>query len=163
MAFIGANRLRLRHLAEAGNATAARYLEAFRKPEGLLSTAMMGVTIAHITASSVATWALIPVIGPMAAVVVTAGLTPLMLIVREVMVPLVDVAALPDTATPDDAVRLIAERGFSRIPIFTDRIFNIVGVVTAMDLLRTGAEATDVRALVRPATYVPETKQIDDL
>src|SRR5206468_8377070 len=45
----------------------------------------MGVTIAHITASSVATWALIPVIGPMAAVVVTAGLTPLMLIFGEVI------------------------------------------------------------------------------
>ena len=32
MAFIAANRLRLRHLAEEGNATAARYLEAFRQP-----------------------------------------------------------------------------------------------------------------------------------
>jgi putative hemolysin len=83
--------------------------------------------------------------------------------VREVMVPLVDVAALPETATRADAVRLIQERGFSRIPVFTDRVFNIVGVVTAMDLLRRGGEATDVRALMRPATYVPETKRIDDL
>ena len=32
-----------------------------------------------------------------------------------------------------------------------------------MDLLRRGGEATDVRALMRPATYVPETKRIDDL
>jgi CBS domain containing-hemolysin-like protein len=83
--------------------------------------------------------------------------------VREVMVPLVDVAALAETATRVDAVRLIQERGFSRIPVFTDRVFNIVGVVTAMDLLRRGGEATDVRALMRPATYVPETKRIDDL
>jgi CBS domain containing-hemolysin-like protein len=60
-------------------------------------------------------------------------------------------------------VRLIQERGFSRIPVFTDRVFNIVGVVTAMDLLRRGAEAPDLRALMRPATYVPETKRIDDL
>jgi len=260
MAFIGANRLRLRHLAEAGNRTAARYLEAFKQPERLLSTAMMGVTIAHITASSVATWALLPLAGNMAALVVTLGLTPLMLIfgevipkavarewatalilglfrlvemastllspltwaantlvsgvlalagrrrtstrqfvsreelklllqmepeeadvttseaemidkifdlgdtaVREVMVPLVDVVALPDSATIDEAVRLIGERGFSRIPVFTDRVFNIVGVVTAMDLLRRGAEAGDLRSLMRPATYVPETKRIDDL
>ena len=34
MAFIAANRLRLRHLAEGGNRTAARYLEAFRSPSG---------------------------------------------------------------------------------------------------------------------------------
>jgi putative hemolysin len=260
MSFIAANRVRLRHMAEGGNRTAIRYLEAFRSPERLLSTAMMGVTIAHITASSVATWALLPVVGGAAALLVTVALTPIMLVfgevipkavareratglilwlfpvietlgrlltpltwganalvgralalfgrertstrqfvsreelqlllqmepeeadvtvseaemidkifdlgetaVREVMVPLVDVAALPETATRADAVRLIQERGFSRIPVFTDRVFNIVGVVTAMDLLRRGGEATDVRALMRPATYVPETKRIDDL
>ncbi len=83
--------------------------------------------------------------------------------VREVMVPMVDVAALPETATPEDCVGLIIERGFSRIPIYADQIFNVVGVVTAMDLLRHGATARDVRALMRPATYVPETKRIDDL
>jgi hypothetical protein len=75
--------------------------------------------------------------------------------VREVMVPLVDVAALPETASPADVVRLIQERGFSRIPVFTERVFNIVGVVTAMDLLRRGAEAPDLRALMR---YVPGCK-----
>ena len=260
MSFIAANRVRLRHMAEGGHRTAVRYLEAFRSPERLLSTAMMGVTIAHITASSVATWALIPVVGGRAALLVTLALTPLMLVfgevipkavareratglilalfpmiegvgklltpltwganalvgralslvgrqptstrqfvsreelklllqmepeeadvtvteaemidkifdlgetaVREVMVPLVDVAALPETASPGDAVRLIQERGFSRIPVFTDRAFNIVGVVTTMDLLRLGGQAPDLRSLMRPATYAPETKRIDDL
>ncbi|MGH7374256.1 MAG: hemolysin family protein [Candidatus Rokuibacteriota bacterium] len=260
MSFIAANRLRLRHMAEGGHRTAIRYLDAFRSPERLLSTAMMGVTIAHITASSVATWALIPVVGGGAALLVTLALTPLMLVfgevipkavareratgmilvlfpmiegvgklltpltwganalvgralslvgrqptstrqfvsreelklllqmepeeadvtvteaemidkifdlgetaVREVMVPLVDVAALPETASPADAVRLIQERGFSRIPVFTDRAFNIVGVVTTMDLLRLGGQAPDLRSLMRPATYAPETKRIDDL
>jgi CBS domain containing-hemolysin-like protein len=260
MSFIAANRLRLRHMAEGGHRTAVRYLEAFRSPERLLSTAMMGVTLAHITASTVATWVLIPVVGGGAALLVTLGLTPLMLVfgevipkavareratglilvlfpmiegvgkllapltwgantlvgralslvgrqptstrqfvsreelklllqmepeeadvtvteaemidkifdlgetaVREVMVPLVDVAALPETASPDDAVCLIRERGFSRIPVFTDRAFNIVGVVTTMDLLRLGGQAPDLRSLMRPATYVPETKRIDDL
>jgi CBS domain containing-hemolysin-like protein len=76
---------------------------------------------------------------------------------------MVDVVALPETATPDDAVHLISERGFSRIPVFADRILNVVGVITAMDLLRRGAQAADVRALMRPATYVPETKRIDEL
>jgi len=83
--------------------------------------------------------------------------------VREVMVPLVDVAALPDTATLDEAVAVVTGRGFSRIPVFTGRVDNIVGVITAMDLLRRGAQAADLRALMRPATYVPDTKRIDDL
>src|SRR6266511_1775448 len=85
MSFIAANRLRLRHLAEEGNRNAARYLESFKAPERLLSTAMMGVTIAHITASSVATWALLPEVGEAAALVVTLALTPIMLVFGEVI------------------------------------------------------------------------------
>jgi putative hemolysin len=260
MAFIAANRVRIRHLAEGGNATATRYLEAFRRPERMLSAAMMGVTVAHIAASSMATWALLPVVGGWSAALATAVLVPLMLVfgeiipkavagewatalilrlyrvlelvaailspltwgaralvagalgalglrtsgtrhfvsreelkvllqlepeeadvtsseaemidkifdlgdtaVREIMVPLVDVVALPETARPEDAVRLIQERGFSRIAVFTDRVINIVGVVAAMDLLSRGAEASDLKTLMRPATYVPETKRIDEL
>ncbi len=260
MAFIAANRVRLRHLAETGDTVAARYLEAFRSPERMLSTAMMGVTIAHIAASSFATWALLPIAGAWTAFVVTVTLVPVMLVfgevipktaarerstamirrlfpvlqvatmilapitwgaralvggalkavglrgattrqfvsreelklllqlepteadvtsteaemidkifdlgetaVREIMVPLVDVAALPENTTPDDAVRLIQERGFSRLPVYADRELNIVGVVTTMDLLRRGAETRDLKTLMRPATYAPETKRIDEL
>jgi CBS domain containing-hemolysin-like protein len=83
--------------------------------------------------------------------------------VREVMVPLVEVAMLPAGASPREAVGLIAERGFSRIPIFDQRETNIVGVVAAMDLLSRGAEARAVDDLMRQPYYVPETKRIDDL
>jgi CBS domain containing-hemolysin-like protein len=83
--------------------------------------------------------------------------------VREVMVPLVDVSMLPVTASPADAVALIEQRGFSRIPIFRDRETDLVGVVAAMDLLRRGAEVGRVDALMREPYYVPETKRIDDL
>ncbi|HSB60427.1 MAG TPA: CNNM domain-containing protein, partial [Vicinamibacteria bacterium] len=56
MAFIAADRLRLRHLAEEGRSpTAARYLAAFHQPERALSAAMMGVTIAHVVAASAIT------------------------------------------------------------------------------------------------------------
>src|SRR5262249_3156400 len=85
MSVIAANRVRLLHLAEGGHRTAIRYLEAFRHPERLLSTAMMGVTLAHITASTVATWALIPYAGGTAALLVTVVLTPLMLVFGEVI------------------------------------------------------------------------------
>ena len=80
MAFIAANRVRIRHLAENGDAIAARYLESFRRPERMLSAAMMGVTVAHIAASSLATWALLPVAKGWAAFVATIILVPLMLV-----------------------------------------------------------------------------------
>jgi magnesium and cobalt exporter, CNNM family len=85
MAFIAANRVRIRHLAENGNVTAARYLEAFRRPERMLSAAMMGVTVAHIAASSLATWALLPVARGWAAFFATVILVPLMLVFGEVI------------------------------------------------------------------------------
>jgi putative hemolysin len=85
MAFIAANRVRIRHLAENGSQTAVRYLEAFRRPERMLSAAMMGVTVAHITASSLATWSLLPVAGGWAAALATIILVPLMLIFGEVI------------------------------------------------------------------------------
>jgi CBS domain containing-hemolysin-like protein len=83
--------------------------------------------------------------------------------VREVMVPLVEVAMLPVSARPMDAIDLIQRRGFSRIPISRERETDIVGVVTAMDLLRRGIEAATLDGLMRPPYYVPETKRIDDL
>jgi CBS domain containing-hemolysin-like protein len=260
MAFIAANRLRLRHLAEEGSRTASRYLEDFRRPERVLSTAMMGVTVSHIVASSAVTYWLLPVLGAWAPWVVTAALTPVMLVfgeiipkavarewatalilrlytplrwasavlvpfvwttnsivtailrsfggpsadarhfvsreelkallsmepdeadvttveaemidkifdlgdttVREVMVPLVDVAMLPETATPADVIQLIGRRGFSRIPVYAQRETDIVGVVAAMDLLNRGADVSTLAELRRPVSYVPETKRIDDL
>jgi CBS domain containing-hemolysin-like protein len=260
MAFIAANRLRLRYLAEEGNGTAQSYLEAFRQPERVLSTAMIGVTICHIVAASAVTWLLLPLLGGMAPIVVTILLTPVMLVVgeiipkavarewatslilrlyrpltwaavllvpfvsfanvvvgavlrmfgarqgdmrafvsreelkallqlepgeadvttieaqlidkifdlgdttvREVMVPLVEVAMLSDTATPRDAVAFIMDRGFSRVPIFRQRETNIVGVVGAKDILSRGAAVRTLDELKRPPYYVPETKRIDDL
>jgi CBS domain containing-hemolysin-like protein len=260
MAFIAANRLRLRHLAEEGHRVAARYLEAFRHPERILSTAMVGVTISHIVASSITTVVLLPAFGGVAWLVATAIITPVMLVfgeiipkavarewattlilslyrpltwasrvltpfvfvantvvssllrlmggpradtrhfvsreelkallamepgeadvttqeaemidkifdlgdttVREIMVPLVEVAMLADTATPADAIALIHRRGFSRIPVYAQRETSIVGVVGAMDILARGPEATTLAQLMRPPVYVPETKRADDL
>jgi CBS domain containing-hemolysin-like protein len=83
--------------------------------------------------------------------------------VREVMVPLVEVAMLPEDAPPDEAIRMIYQRGFSRLPIYRDRETTVVGVVAAMDLLRRGAEAARLADLARQPYFVPETKRIDDL
>src|SRR2546428_13712847 len=79
-AFIAANRLRLRHLAEEGSTTAALYLEAFRQPERALSTAMIGVTVAHIVAGSAVSWTLLPGLGAGGALGAAILLAPGMLI-----------------------------------------------------------------------------------
>ena len=148
MAFIAANRLKLKHLAEEGHAGARRYLDSFHQPERFLSTAMMGVTLAHIIAASVTTSTVLPVLGPTAPLVVTLVLTPVMLVAGEVI---------------PKAVAVFQERGFSRLPIYRQRVTNLIGVVTVMDLFHRGSSARTVEELMRQPYYVPETKRIDDL
>jgi putative hemolysin len=260
IAFLAANRVRLRHLAERGSRVARGYMEAFQRPEQLLSTAMMGVTIAHVVSSAVATAALLPWVGAQASLWATVILTPLMLVfgeivpkaltqpratevalrtfsplrgsawllapvvgvanllvrailgglghgerrdpfvsrtdlrllverepdgatdvleeeremiegifdlvetsVREVMVPLVDVVAVPEDASTDEVIAKIQQSGHSRLPVYRERIDNVVGVVAVLDILGRGATGETIRTLMRPAHYVPATKRVSDL
>lgn len=87
-------------------------------------------------------------------------------VAREVMVPRTDMKALPDTATIDDAVELIAETGFTRIPVYRDTIDDIRGVLYAKDLLgilRGCDLSRRVIELARTPLFVPETKPVEEL
>jgi CBS domain containing-hemolysin-like protein len=86
--------------------------------------------------------------------------------VREIMVPRIDIVAAPDTSTVRDVLDRIVESGHSRIPIYDGSIDNITGVVYAKDLLkflRDGEQTAPVQPLAREASYVPETKKVDEL
>lgn len=83
--------------------------------------------------------------------------------VKEVMVPLVRVAAVPDTLTVAQALEEFRTTRFSRLPIYHRRIDNLIGVLHAFDLLGEEALERSVRAYMRPVKYVPELKKIDRL
>lgn len=83
--------------------------------------------------------------------------------VDEVMIPLVDVAAVPEKATLNEAVALMVEKGHSRLPVFRERIVNIVGLLHHFDLLLAKDRLGGITSLARPAFYVPETKQVYEL
>ena len=55
--------------------------------------------------------------------------------VHEVMVPRVGIAALPTTATFDEAIATIVEEGHSRVPVYQETVDEVVGIVYAKDLL----------------------------
>ncbi|MCY0898760.1 MAG: hemolysin family protein [Firmicutes bacterium] len=87
-------------------------------------------------------------------------------IVREVMVPRIDVQALPETATLGEVWDALVHWGHSRIPIYRNTIDDITGVIYARDILAYGREKpldTPARELARPVPFVPETKKIDSL
>jgi len=83
--------------------------------------------------------------------------------VKEAMVPLVRVAALPDTATMAQALEEFRASRFSRLPVYHRRIDNLVGVLHDFDLLGEEASDRNIKSLVRPVHYVPEMKKIDQL
>ena len=83
--------------------------------------------------------------------------------VREVMVPISKVALLPEAAHTEELLALVRERGHTRIPIYRERVDQIVGFVNVFDVLYDRKRKTFIRPYIRPARLVPETKQIDRL
>jgi CBS domain containing-hemolysin-like protein len=87
-------------------------------------------------------------------------------LVREVMIPRIDVLAL-DVETPlTDAHAAVVENGFSRIPVYERSVDNVIGLLYAKDLLTAEAAGKDdpaLREILRPPFFVPETKKIDAL
>ena len=85
---------------------------------------------------------------------------------REIMVPRIDIVAVPTDSGFEEIARAIVDRGYSRIPVFEDTIDNIVGVVYARDVLdqlANGAKPADLKAVARPPYFVPESKKVDEL
>lgn len=86
-------------------------------------------------------------------------------IVREVMVPRTDMIAIEDTASVEEAIRMIADTGVSRMPLFHDTVDDVRGVLYAKDLLTASCAGEEVAlsALARSAYFVPETKPVEEL
>jgi len=84
-------------------------------------------------------------------------------IVREVMVPISEVALIPETASSDELLALVRDQGHTRIPVYRERVDQIVGFVNVFDVLYEMPRNIFIRPYVRPARLVPETKQIDKL
>jgi CBS domain containing-hemolysin-like protein len=75
------------------------------------------------------------------------------------MQPLIHVAAISEKATIAEAKFMVAETGYSRLPVFSDRIYNIIGIVSAFDILRHKNPTTSMLSIMSPAFYVPDTKK----
>jgi CBS domain containing-hemolysin-like protein len=87
-------------------------------------------------------------------------------LVREVMVPRIDMVALPADTPLREALDVVIKAGHSRIPVYKESVDAIAGLLYAKDLLevwRDGKEDVDLTLLLRAPIFVPETKKLDDL
>jgi putative hemolysin len=80
----------------------------------------------------------------------------------DVMVPLVDVLAVPHTSKVRDCVRFVAEHHRYSIPVYRGRIDNIVGLLTARDLLDVDRNL-QVSSIMHEPIFIPESKNISEL
>jgi putative hemolysin len=84
--------------------------------------------------------------------------------VEEIMVPRVDVVGIDRTSPWSEVLDRIRSSEHARFPVYDDTLDNIIGILYAKDLLRTAvahAEPDDWSTLIRPASFIPATKTID--
>jgi len=82
---------------------------------------------------------------------------------HEVMTPLVEVFSLRDDTTVEEALRRAGEEGYSYIPVYQKRAYNIVGVVAVFDLLLARQLKATLGSLMAPPLYVSELMGVKDL
>lgn len=87
-------------------------------------------------------------------------------VVRDVMVPRPDMVAVESYARISDVIDIVVPSGFSRIPVYSQGIDDIVGIVYVKDLMqaeRVGHGDSQVSTVMRPAQFTPESKRVAEL
>ena len=87
--------------------------------------------------------------------------------VKEIMIPRIDMVCISTDSELNSLLGLIKKHLHSRIPLYKDKVDNIIGIIYAKDLLsfvnrKSNGEA-NLEKLARQAYFVPEQKKIDEL
>jgi len=84
---------------------------------------------------------------------------------NEVMIPRTEMSAIEMVNDKSEIMKYIIKTGHSLLPVYEDSLDNIVGVLHTKDFIKSMAEEAigDIKSLVRPAYFVPETKLISEI
>ena len=84
--------------------------------------------------------------------------------VAQVMVPLVDIVAIEKATKCEEFLQIAAESGYSRIPVYEGRIYDIIGIVNLLDVIYAENLPETVEPFIRTDLHVvPESKNINSL
>jgi putative hemolysin len=87
-------------------------------------------------------------------------------VAREVMTPRPNIVAIPADSTLEQLRQLVINEQYSRIPVFENNIDQIIGFVHVRDMFELEEQEREqhvVRELIRPISFVPESKPVSDL
>jgi len=84
---------------------------------------------------------------------------------NEVMIPRTEMSAIEMVNDKSEIMKYIIKTGHSLLPVYEDSLDNIVGVLHTKDFIKSIAEESqvDIKSLIRPAYFVPETKLISEI
>ncbi len=82
---------------------------------------------------------------------------------KNAMIPLVQVDAIDESVTVQNALERFERHRHSRMPVFSERVDNIIGVLEIADLLTANDMQQPIRLYISPAHYVAETQSLQDL
>lgn len=85
---------------------------------------------------------------------------------RQVMVPRTQMVAIDLNDYNEETLDFVIEEGYSRIPCYEDKIDKVIGVAHLKDILkkmRVSEGVVDIRSIMRPVAFTPETKRIGQL
>jgi magnesium and cobalt transporter len=84
---------------------------------------------------------------------------------RDIMVPRSQMDVIDISETPDKFIPFVIETAHSRFPVTENDKNNVIGILLAKDLLRyyAGEEEFDVREMLRPVVFIPESKRLNVL
>ncbi|MCD6318429.1 HlyC/CorC family transporter [Candidatus Aerophobetes bacterium] len=85
--------------------------------------------------------------------------------VKEIMTPRTKIICIPEEANLVKLSQLINKAGYSRIPVYRDRIDNVVGIAYAKDLLKIPHlwEKMKVKDIMHPPIFVPYTVKLSEI
>ena len=87
--------------------------------------------------------------------------------VRDVMIPRVQMVVINEDAKPEEILSAVIESGHSRFPVIGDDANEVLGILMAKDLLsyfaESGSENFDIKDMMRPAVFIPESKRLNVL
>ncbi len=85
--------------------------------------------------------------------------------VREIVVPRIDMVAVRDDTAWEEIMQIFESSGHSRLPVYHEKIDDIVGIIYVYDIMRTGKSPLEhsIHEYLRPAAFVPESKKVHDL
>ena len=88
-------------------------------------------------------------------------------LVRQVMVPRTEVVALPADSSLEEVMDLVGEQPFTKLPVFEDRMDQVIGIVHVKDVLQALRQNSETnikaRDIMREAIFVPEAARVISL